>query len=170
MEKREKIPGKPFCWQLDQCHRRSHHQVNIVQTPSMDFRRRSADPDVKALRKLVSDRKPSHPKSVLFVGNLPSEIDEDRLTQFIQKRAASAGVTHSIKMHNCSIVTKQQEDGLTSATARITVSQSYDDILSDKMFWPRPVYARKWILRQPATNMATSLDLLNAVEASAEVQ
>ena len=99
-----------------------------------------------------------------------SEIDEDRLTQFIQKRAASAGVTRSIKMHNCSIVTKQQEDGSTSATAWITVSQSYNDILCDKMFWPRPVYARKWIFRQPATNMATSLDLLDAVEASAEVQ
>ena len=128
------------------------------------------DPDVEALRKKDYDRKPSHPKPVLFVGNLPSEIDKDSLAQFIQKRAASAGVTPSIKMHNCNIVTKQQEDGSTSATARITVSQSYNDVLCDKMFWPRPVYARKWIFRQPATNIATSLDLLDGVEASAEVR
>ena len=43
------------------------------------------DPNVKALRKMVSDRKPSHPKSVLFVGNLPSEIDEDRLPNLFRK-------------------------------------------------------------------------------------
>ena len=60
------------------------------------------DPDVEALRKLLSDRKPSHTKSVLFIGKVPSELYEDRLTQFIQKRAANAGVTHPIKMHNWS--------------------------------------------------------------------
>ena len=89
----------------------------------------------------VTKKKPSVKRAVLYVGNLDPETTEDRLHEFIFRRAAKVQIKKPT-IFNCKIFLK--EDGEKTCGARITVDAEAQQHLKVGQFWPGRVYARKW--------------------------
>lgn len=94
---------------------------------------------------VLTSRKPTAKKSVLFVGNLKPDITESRLTQFVVNRAKRADV--DVAVHACKTFPK---DGHVSA--RIVINKSSVELVNSKAFWPQPVYSRSWNFDKYATD------------------
>ena len=67
----------------------------------------------------VTKKKPSVKKAVLYVGNLDPETTEDRLQEFISRRAAKVQIKKP-NIFNCKMFLKEK-DGEKTCGARITV-------------------------------------------------
>ena len=91
----------------------------------------------------VTRKKPSVKRAVLYVGNLDPETTEDRLHEFISRRAAKVQIKKPT-IFNCKIFLKLKEDGEKTCGARITVDAEAQQHLKVGQFWPGRVYARKW--------------------------
>lgn len=87
----------------------------------------------------VCSKKPSPPKAVLFVGNLPKNMTEERLRKFVLTRSEKAGV--STEVFSCKIFSKQD---LEFSSARLVFTKSSYNVVAHKVFWHRPVYVRDW--------------------------
>ena len=86
---------------------------------------------------LVTSKKLSTRKSVLFVGNLKPTTTSDELKMFIARCAAVAQCL--VQVFNCTIFQKE-----TTSSARIIVSLECANLIIDSRFWPRPTYTRTW--------------------------
>ena len=95
------------------------------------------DDNGDASRNLVTSKKPSTRKSVLFVGNLKPTTTSDELKMFIARCAAEAQCL--VQVFNCTIFQKE-----TTSSARIIVSSECANLISDRRFWPRSTYTRTW--------------------------
>ena len=99
--------------------------------------------------KLVVPKKPLPEKVVIYVGNLSPETTEDSLISFITQRSERVGVK-APTVYNCRVF--PPKDSSNPATgARITVPVDAADVLTDRSFWPRPAYARRWVFPKPAS-------------------
>ena len=99
------------------------------------FEEMSEDSD--ATWRLITSTKPTAKKRVLFVGNLMHAITADQLKEFIAARAAEAD--HNVQVFDVKIFQKEK-----SSTAHIVASAADESFLSNRRFWPRPVYTREW--------------------------
>ena len=94
----------------------------------------------------VTKKKPSVKKAVLYVGNLDPETTEDRLQEFISRRAAKVQIKKP-NIFNCKMFLKEK-DGEKTCGARITVDAESQQQLKVGQFWPGRVYARKWYFQE----------------------
>ena len=95
------------------------------------------DPDDEECWNLVSGTRPSGKKCELYVGNVKAHIDEESLEKYIllrAKRLDKKVIIHKIRIF--------QKDKLWAA--RITINYAAADLLRNRAFWPRPLYARDW--------------------------
>ena len=83
---------------------------------------------------LVTSKKPSTKKSVLFVGNLKPTTTSDELKMFIAAEAQCL-----VQVFNCTIFQKE-----TTSSAIIIVSSECANLITDRRFWPRSTYTRTW--------------------------
>ena len=95
------------------------------------------DDNGDAFWNLVTSKKPSTRKSVLFVGNLKPTTTSDEPKMFIARCAAE--VQCLVQVFNCTIFQKE-----TTFSGRILVSSECANLISDRRFWPRPTYTRTW--------------------------
>jgi len=86
---------------------------------------------------LVTNRKPTPPKKVLFVGNLPDNINDEKLKLYTARRASRVGIV--IREFTSKVFKKSE-----TVSARIVVDETAAAIIKQKGFWPKPVYTRDW--------------------------
>ena len=111
---------------------------------------------------LVVSSKPAEKKSVLYIGNLSSSTSEESLRKFIERRSESVCISPP-RIYNCRVFSDQSKERPNHnlvVGARITVPASAQNIVMNRTFWPRPVYARPWIFKDRNETMATGA-LLN---------
>jgi len=113
-------------------------EATSLSPPRFKFKFKTFEDDDGDLSwNLVTKKKPTPPKKTLYVGNLPDDIDEDKLKEFIAIRASE--VDETVVIHDCSI---QKKDGTISA--RLIVNKSNFKLLTARGFWLRPSYCREW--------------------------
>ena len=99
--------------------------------------------DEDNLWSLVTKKKPTGKKAVLYVGNLDETVTEEKLREYIQKRSEKAGIRQP-DIFSCSII-RREEGELGSWGAHLAIDHASKENLRNRHF-PRPgrVYARPW--------------------------
>ena len=137
--------------------------VPVPVTVPISFQPFDSD-DEDGIWKLVSSRTPTRKKAVLYVGNLRDQTNEDKLIEFITKRAVmctSESENSSVripKIYNCKVFQKESEAETSHCSARITIDHDSRELLCLSRFWPNGTYARPWKFRnsQPSDALAVS--------------
>ena len=101
--------------------------------------------DEDNLWSLVTKKKPTGKKAVLYVGNLDETVTEDKLREYIQKRSEKAGIRQP-DIFSCSII-RREEGELGSWGAHLAIDHASKENLRNRHFWPGRVYARPWNFR-----------------------
>ena len=100
--------------------------------------------------KLVVPKKPMPEKAVIYVGNLSPETTEYSLISFITQRSERVDVKAPTVYH-CRVFPPKDSTNPASG-ASITVPVDAVDVLTDRSFWPRPAFARRWVFPKPASH------------------
>ena len=97
--------------------------------------------DDDSLWKLVSIKKPGQKPTVLYIGGLSPSTSDDKLTDFVKKRAQSAGHAQP-KIYIAKIFRKIDDEQDSICGARVTIDERSAELLSTFSFWPGRIYAR----------------------------
>ena len=90
--------------------------------------------DEDNLWSLVTKKKPTGKKAVLYVGNLDETVTEDKLREYIQKRSEKAGIRQP-DIFSCSII-RREEGELGSWGAHLAIDHASKENLRNRHFWP----------------------------------
>ena len=102
--------------------------------------------DEDNLWSLVTKKKPTGKKAVLYVGNLDETVTEEKLREYIQKRSEKAGIRQP-DIFSCSII-RREEGELGSWGAHLAIDHASKENLRNRHFWTGGVYARPWNFRK----------------------
>ena len=97
------------------------------------------DKTESGLWELVCSKKPTGKRTVLFVGNLPSDTSAEKLSEFVTTCASTVKTEVQIIIHECKIFRKES-----SSSARLVVNSKTAALVNSKVFRPRPVHSRQW--------------------------
>ena len=120
------------------------YQQTANRTKRPDYSGWDSDSE-DSLWELVTKEKPKQKRAVLYIGRLSNEISEEKLLDFIRRRADAVGQDPP-KIFNVKVFKKVAEEGEVDAVcgARVTVGECTADSLLRYSFWPGKVYARAW--------------------------
>jgi len=91
------------------------------------------------LWQLVTNKKPSVPKAVFYVGKICKTINEEKLKKYILWRSAQASQT--VNVHSCTVFQNEESE---FACARVIVDKVNGPVITSKKFWAKPSYIRDW--------------------------
>eukprot|EP00117_Sycon_ciliatum_P029115 scpid83290/ scgid23265/ len=91
---------------------------------------------------LVAQEPHRKKRVVVFIGNLSSQCNDQRLSEFITTR--STAVHQTVAVHDCSV--RENKKGM--MTGRVTVDADALPTVTSVNFWPRPLYAREWTFHE----------------------
>ena len=120
------------------------YQQTANRTKRPDYSGWDSDSE-DSLWELVTKEKPKQKRAVLYIGRLSNEISEEKLLDFIRRRADAVGQDPP-KIFNVKVFKKVAEEGEVDAVcgARVTVGERAANSLLRYSFWPGKVYARAW--------------------------
>ena len=79
-------------------------------------------------------------RAVLYVENIASTCADEKIRYYVFKRATANG-KEAPKIHRFRVFTK---DASKVCGAHLVVDAASAEMLLDRNFWPRPLYARSW--------------------------
>ena len=136
-----------------QCH--VQHQLGQTR-PNVERRRRQdpqwdAPDDDEGLWTLVSEKKPTEKKAVLYLGKLKPGVKESEIIDYVNKRSEKLGAL-TPTIYNCKIFGKEVEEGeiIEFCGARLTIDKRSSKLLCHRKFWLGPSYARPWNFPDPS--------------------
>ena len=131
------------------------HQLGQAR-PNVERRRRrepqwDAPDDDEGLWTLVSEKKPTEKKAVLYLGKLKPGVKESEIIDYVNKRSEKLGALPPT-IHNCKIFQKEVEEGeiIEFCGARLTIDKRSSKLLCHRKFWLGPSYARPWNFPDPS--------------------
>ena len=131
------------------------HQLGQAR-PNVERRRRQepqwdAPDDDEGLWTLVSEKKPTEKKAVLYLGKLKPGVKESEIIDHVNKRSEKLGALPPT-IHNCKIFQKEVEEGeiIEFCGARLTIDKRSSQLLCHRKFWLGPSYARPWNFPDPS--------------------
>ena len=135
----------------------THVQHQLGQACPNVERRRQQEPqwdapdDDEALWTLVSEKKPTEKKAVLYLGKLKPGVKESEIIDYVNRRSEKLGALPST-IHNCKIFEKEVEEGeiIEFCGARLTIDKRSSKLLCHRKFWLGPSYARPWNFPDPS--------------------
>ncbi len=103
---------------------------------------------------LVSRKKPTGKKAVIYIGNLGDNTTTESLANFVTSRCAHAKLSPP-KIFDCSIFTKEDENGkIVQLSARMMVDEPSQKYLCNRSFWFGGIYARPWLFKDRSNSPA----------------
>ena len=135
----------------------THVQHQLGQARPNGERRRQQEPqwdapdDDEALWTLVSEKKPTEKKAVLYLGNLKPGVKESEIIDYVNRRSENLGALPPT-IHNCKIFEKEVEEGeiIEFCGARLTIDKRSSKLLCHRKFWLGHSYARPWNFPDPS--------------------
>ena len=104
--------------------------------------------DDEDLWQLVTNEKPpphrTEKRKDLFIGNLTPGTTDEKLAEYIQRRAKKA--KRDVTLHFVTVAPEDESHEL--LRARASVNESEADLLLSRSFWPRGIYARPWRFKE----------------------
>ncbi len=96
---------------------------------------------------LVSRKKPTGKKAVVYIGNLGDNTTEETLGNFVRSRCTHAKLNPP-KIFTCTIFSRKDESGkIVQLSARMMVDEPSQKHLCNRGFWFGGIYARPWIFK-----------------------